>query len=574
MGRLKAVFTNARVLILLAFLVLAVVAIRPEPWKEGVAVRSVLKNSSAEYAGIQNPKPGASLMSREVILAINGQEVRTVTDYDRITAALGINETVLIKTSKQTYRLTTRPKIIRIPLNETEMRPVEKIVNVTKDINGTTQEVEEIVTEMQEVQKFRTEVIGTDTIGIRVQPAPKSNLRKGLDLEGGTRVLLKPEEPLSTESMDFLLENMRLRLNNYGLSDMVLRSVKDLEGNQFVLVEIAGVTEEDVRELLAKQGKFEAKIGNRTVFIGGQDITYVCRSADCAGIDPQSGCNSDGGNWFCRFRFSISLSPGAAQRQADITQDLDTIGENGEQYLTEKLRLILDNQEVDQLSIGSDLKGRAVTDIAISGSGTGITQEQAVFDALQNMKKLQTVLITGSLPVKLEVVKIDTLSPQLGEEFLSNTWFIGIISMIVVSLIVGTRYRNPWVSIPMVITIFSEILLMLGFAALIRWNMDLAALAGIVVATGTGVDDQIVITDEALRGGGEKIVTTWKEKFKKAFFIVFVAYAATVVAMLPLMFAGAGLLKGFAFTTIVGITFGVLVTRPAYAAVVEILVRE
>jgi len=52
------------------------------------------------------------------------------------------------------------------------------------------------------------------------------------------------------------------------------------------------------------------------------------------------------------------------------------------------------------------------------------------------------------------------------------------------------------------------------------------------------------------------------------------AYFSTVVAMLPLLFAGAGLLKGFAITSILGVTFGVFITRPAYAAVVEILVKE
>jgi preprotein translocase subunit SecD len=52
------------------------------------------------------------------------------------------------------------------------------------------------------------------------------------------------------------------------------------------------------------------------------------------------------------------------------------------------------------------------------------------------------------------------------------------------------------------------------------------------------------------------------------------AYFTTFVAMLPLMKAGAGLLKGFAITTIIGISVGVFITRPAFAAVVEILLKE
>ena len=52
------------------------------------------------------------------------------------------------------------------------------------------------------------------------------------------------------------------------------------------------------------------------------------------------------------------------------------------------------------------------------------------------------------------------------------------------------------------------------------------------------------------------------------------AYFTTVVAMLPLLAAGAGLLRGFAIVTIAGVTFGVFITRPAYAKIVETLLKD
>ena len=61
---------------------------------------------------------------------------------------------------------------------------------------------------------------------------------------------------------------------------------------------------------------------------------------------------------------------------------------------------------------------------------------------------------------------------------------------------------------------------------------------------------------------------------KNAFFIIFAAYFAGVASMIPLMFAVAGLLKGFALTSIIGITIGVFITRPAFAAVAEQLHKE
>jgi len=82
-----------------------------------------------------------------------------------------------------------------------------------------------------------------------------------------------------------------------------------------------------------KARKFEAKIANETVFSGGQDITYVCRSAQCAGLDPNYGCQKASDNTYgCRFRFEITLSQEAANRQAAATAKLDVVTENKEQY--------------------------------------------------------------------------------------------------------------------------------------------------------------------------------------------------------------------------------------------------
>jgi preprotein translocase subunit SecD len=44
-----------------------------------------------------------------------------------------------------------------------------------------------------------------------------------------------------------------------------------------------------------------------------------------------------------------------------------------------------------------------------------------------------------------------------------------------------------------------------------------------------------------------------------------------IVSMLPLWFLGAGVLRGFALTTIVGVTIGVFITRPAFAKMIETL---
>jgi preprotein translocase subunit SecD len=66
----------------------------------------------------------------------------------------------------------------------------------------------------------------------------------------------------------------------------------------------------------------------------------------------------------------------------------------------------------------------------------------------------------------------------------------------------------------------------------------------------------------------------WKDRIKNAFFIIMASYFTMVVAMIPLLSAGAGLLKGFAITTILGVSIGVFITRPAFAVIAETLLRR
>jgi len=213
-----------------------------------------------------------------------------------------------------------------------------------------------------------------------------------------------------------------------------------------------------------------------------------------------------------------------------------------------------------------------VTDISISGSGAGKTQSDAMGNALENMRRLQTILITGSLPVKLNIVQTSNISPQVGDTFLKNSLLVGVLALLSVAVVIFIRYHHWQVSLPMLFTGLGEIVLILGFAALVGWNLDMAGIAGIIVSIGTGVNHQIVIADETLHGERERL--DWKRRLKAAMFIILSAYVTVTAAMIPLLFGGAGLLKGFALTTIAGFSFGVFISRPAFAAIVEVLLGD
>lgn len=208
-------------------------------------------------------------------------------------------------------------------------------------------------------------------------------------------------------------------------------------------------------------------------------------------------------------------------------------------------------------------------------------------EAEKKVIETQVLLSSGNLPIKILPIcgtkfaknteqcggKETTFDPILGKKFLKFSGIIGLIAIVVVSIIIFIRYRRMKLALPVILTSLSEVIIILGFASMIHWELDLLAVAGIIIVVGTGVDDQIVILDETLKKGRKKEVVSIVERIKRAFFIIFVSAGTTIVAMIALMGVEAGMLKGFAFTTIVGVLIGVFITRPAFAKIVEYILR-
>lgn len=493
---------------LLVLVLLASALIISPTFQTGVVIKSVEKNSTAFEQGLRQSM---------VIQSVNGNTIKNSEDYSKI-----INS-IFPVTNKTSLKINTKDSEFILFTNN----PPE----------------------------------------ITISDIPKSKIKTGLDLSGGARALVKAEnKSLTTEELNDLISVTSNRLNEFGIADVTVKQVADLSGNNFMLIEIAGATPTDIEDLVSKQGKFEARIGNDTVFIGGEkDITYVARTGEQSGIYT---CDTYSGEEVCSFRFAITLSEQAAKLQASITNNLTTDPTNPE-YLSKKLDLYLDDNLVDSLSISKDLKGRETTQISIQGSGKGATREEAYNDAVNNMKKLQTILITGSLPFKLEIVKIDTISPVLGKEFTKNLIFLGLIVFILVSIMLFIKFRRINVTAAVILTLFSEAFITLAIAALIKWNLDAPSIAGIIAGMGTGVNDQIVILDETEFDKHASL----KERVKNAFFIILSAFALVIVAMLPLFWAGAGMLRGFALTTIIGVSVGILITRPAFSEIVKLIIE-
>lgn len=467
-----------------------------------------------------------------------------------------------IETNSPAFEEGLRQGDIIISIDGQKIEHVENYLDVMQNKFLSGEKVRTIITTTKSEFVF----FSNESLKLVVSEIPRTNVKTGLDLSGGARALIQAENySLSSEDVNNLIDMISNRFNVYGISDMDVRSVSDLAGKNFVQIEIAGATPKDLENLISQQGKFEAKIGNETVFVGGKDIKNVKQAGQDVGIFS---CEQFSQGYVCSFRFPILISQESAERMAEITSKLDVVkNANGQDSLSEPLNLYLDEMFYSNLSISADLKGNPATQISIQGSGRGETKLDAYNNAAEEMKNLQTVLMTGSLPFKLQIVKLDTISPTLGQNFTKYLLIAGLIALLSVAIILFIRYKGLKSSFAPLLICTSEIIITIGVAAFIKWDLDLPSIAGILAAIGTGIDDQIVVLDEAKN---KESSISIKERIKKAFIIIIGAYVTSVASLLPLWWAGAGLLKGFVFTTLIGITIGVLITRPAFADIVKI----
>lgn len=366
-------------------------------------------------------------------------------------------------------------------------------------------------------------------------------LQEGLDLDGGSMIQLHLEEPVDQDTMNTVTAVLDKRLNAFGISDVQVRQ----SGDQDVIVEIAGVQPEEVERIISTPGKFEAKINNKTA-LTGSDISTVS-AAEVTGT---------------RWKVPFSVSVEASNKFAEVAK-----GQAGAE-----VQMFLDDKLISSPQLDAGLaNGVGTTDIEVSGG------EASKEEAQRQATEIHTVLESGALPVKLSISGVNSVSAELGSQFETGSLIAGFLALLAIVAIISFKYKSPSLVVPIIFTSLSELVLILGFASLIHWNLDLAAIAGMIATIGTGVDDQIVMTDEVLarrdKSHRKNIVKT---RIKDAFFIVYASAGTLIAAMLPLAYigfargaTGIGMLTGFAVTTVVGVLIGIFITRPVFADYME-----
>jgi preprotein translocase subunit SecD len=221
-------------------------------------------------------------------------------------------------------------------------------------------------------------------------------------------------------------------------------------------------------------------------------------------------------------------------------------------------------------AISPSIAGVAARDVEITGyRGSYESAEREASD-------LKTIL-QQRLPVKVSFVGESSIPPRLGSEFASEILKAAIATVIAVGVLVYLRYRRPLIVGAIMLTMGSELLITIGIASGLRQTIGLAEIGAILAVIGTGVEQQLIITDEVLRRGLPKAgprPMSLSGRIGKAFAVIFAAAVTTIAALATLFFVGYGAMKGFAIVMIIGIIAAVIVTRPAYGKIVDTIVSR
>ncbi|MFZ3384225.1 MAG: preprotein translocase subunit SecD [Candidatus Methanoperedens sp.] len=340
------------------------------------------------------------------------------------------------------------------------------------------------------------------------------------------------------------------KLNSLGIKEIPIRTV----GDNYLLIDLAGVDINTAREIAAKPGKFEIRIQ-----VKGNETEHVLYGTE---ITPGLPEKEKGDAW--GVSFTLSDAGAAAVRDAAIQYGAVT------NPSAHELIMLLDEKEIYSAPLSPEL-ARNIQSVPVKSlsAGTGTGDE-----GQRRANELQIHLRAGALPVKVDVMGAGQVSAELGSKFKSQILIAGIIALILVAIVVSLRYKQPNIVIPMLLTSFSEVIIILGFTVLVGFQLDLPTIAGIIAVIGTGIDHLIIITDEVLAGGAMPPDKVYRSRLTKAFAIIFSAAATVLVAMSPLLIMGFGALRGFAVITIVGVLIGVFIARPAYAEVIQGMLVE
>ena len=360
----------------------------------------------------------------------------------------------------------------------------------------------------------------------------ENGVRLGLDLVGGSIITYEAmvEGEMSAEELDTnmaAVEGMlRSRLDQLELYEATLYRV----GDRRITVEIPSITNpEEAVQKLGSTAKLEFKDSDGNVIIEGKDV---------AKSEPAYGAVDS--TQIPQNYVKLTLTSEAASVFTEATKEAASKAEDGNNYID----IQLDGESVSKPYVSSEYSSTGITggEVVITGNFTG-----------EDASWLASVIAAGQLPFALQQVELRSVGPQLGMKALETSIMAGAIGMALVVIFMIAVYRVPGFVSSIALLVYVEIVLLI--LSVMRINLSLTGIAGIILSIGMAVDANVVIFErikEELKMG-KTIRASIDSGFHRAFSAILDSNITTFIAAIVLYFYGTGTITGFALTLGIGI---------------------
>ncbi len=402
-------------------------------------------------------------------------------------------------------------------------------------------------------------------------PLKDVGINLGLDLQGGARLVLKPEgiEEMAADqqrdTLDRIITILHNRVDQYGLANAEIKRL----GTERVLVNLPGAKDPgEARNLIGQTAilefykVLEAGTSAMSELIPTSATQQVLRDRDGipylvegeplltgAALSDARVHTSQSVQMAGQLYIALSFNQEGAQQFVDALRHLK---------VDDRLAIVLDSTVYSAPRITESIKKAASQgwrQVKDSTTITGrFTKEEAT--------RISIVLRTGALPVAVGFVEEEIIGPSLGSDSIRRGMLTIVTGFIIILLYMPIYYR----ALGVVADVALVLNMLIIFAALVLFSatLTLPGIAGIILTIGMTVDANVIIFERVKeeRRTGKSPLASVRAGFEKSLSALLDANITTLLTALILLLVGTGPIKGFA------ITLGIGVVGSVYCALV------
>ena len=364
-------------------------------------------------------------------------------------------------------------------------------------------------------------------LGVRRFMSVGEAVSLGLDLRGGIYAVYLGDA--NTEDferqMDATVTIMRTRLTNAGYTEATITR----QGGDRIRIEIPDVDDPNrILDIVGTPAHLTFEEPDGTVVVEGNQLEEA----------KPAYLTEDGNKPVVMFKMDADATKAFAEA-------------------TERLKGQIIYIKLDGETISAPTVQSAITE------GSGYISGMRDIDDARNLANL---IMSGALPLQIELIESSAVSPTLGENALRTSLIAGIVGLVLVALFMIVMYRLPGVVSVLALCLYTEIV-MFAICLVPGVQLTLPGIAGILLGIGMAVDGNVIIFERFREEykSGRSIESASQRGYKNALSSIIDSNVTTIIAAIVLVRFGTGSVKGFAITLLIGVIVSmissILITR-------------